>query len=183
VDDYLEEIYWEKIIDAEGKEIFVETEDPFFIEGKKYYDAKEEETSDTEFCSYINLTKTYEDSSRILTKFGKDSDGKNDEPDHILSIFGEKGNITNKSINSFATGNSLTISSFSVSEDEEPNLIFTKHLILGNLNNTGIDMLSNMNGWGLYCDNVFLKGALVTKTPSDLTNSAYYSGINTASTV
>lgn len=180
---YWEEIYYEKIIDAEGKENFVETEDPFFIEGKKYYDASEEETLDTEFCSYIELTKPYEDSSRILTKFGKASTEKNDEPGHILSIFGEKGNITNKSTNSFAIGNSLTISSFSVGEGEEPNLMFTKHLILGNLNNTGIDVLSNMNGWGLYCDNVFLKGSLVTRIQSDSINSAYYSGINTASTV
>ena len=134
-----------------------------------------------------------------------------------MSIFGEKGNVGNQMAGGFATGNSLTISSFSASPEyfytqlegewttgqtyyeedthgykevteTEPvegkiyytrieiakNPAFTRHLILGDLSNTGIDGL-NMQGQGLYCDNVFLKGALVTKSLN------YYSGINSYS--
>lgn len=94
---------------------------------------------------------------------------------HIISLFGEeKSGITTP--RDFAVGNSLTISSFQMLNNTTPQ--FTKRLILGNLQNSGIDSLSQLGGWGLYCDNVYLNGSLVTNT---LTNN--YAGISTTSSV
>jgi hypothetical protein len=92
----------------------------------------------------------------------------------MLSILGEsrKGNDTG--IQDFAVGNSLTISEIS-DLGRKPG--FIKHLILGDLSETGIDTLIKIGGWGLYCDNVYLNGALITE------NLNTYAGINTKSGV
>lgn len=57
-----------------------------------------------------------------------------------------------------------------------PKLAFTKHLILGNLKDSGIDELSGIEGYGLYADNVYLNGALTTR---GIAGTSDYAGINT----
>jgi hypothetical protein len=54
--------------------------------------------------------------------------------------------------------------------------LFTKRLILGDLGNSGIDAISGL-GWGLYCDNAYLNGSLITA------GGIKYAGINTLSDV
>jgi hypothetical protein len=51
----------------------------------------------------------------------------------------------------------LALSGFEIVDG---NPVFTKHLVLGQL-----DGLEDMSGFGLYADNVFLKGSLTTKVP------------------
>lgn len=110
---------------------------------------------------------------KVVTKFGKEED------DYIFSIFGETDEQKTYSINrDFATPNSLTISSFSVNNGIPK---YTKNLILGKLSDSTIDDLKGVTGFGLYADNVYLKGSLTTKISSD--QSQLYAGINTKSNV
>lgn len=93
-----------------------------------------------------------------------------DSPDCVISIRGEsslKGGST------FSSGNALVISSFI---DNNGAITYNKHLILGDLSDSNIDDLSEVNGYGLYADNVYLNGSLITR---DITKG--YCGINTLS--
>lgn len=90
--------------------------------------------------------------------------------DCIISIQGNSKKLSN----GFSSPTSLTISGF-VLDDTDTNILYTKHLILGDLKNSGLDDLSDIDGYGLYADNVYLNGSLVTKA-NDLGS---YAGINT----
>jgi hypothetical protein len=68
---------------------------------------------------------------------------------------------------------SLTLSQNIISNNI---LSHEKKLVLGNL--TGLPGLS---GYGLYADNVFLKGSLTTST--NYQGESKYAGINTSSTI
>lgn len=72
---------------------------------------------------------------------------------------------------------SLAFVSFNTSEDEDSGvtqLYFEKNLVLGNL-----DGIENCSGFGLYGDNVFLKGRLTTE--SNTGGNRSYAGVNTDS--
>lgn len=141
---------------------FVNSYDSSFIEGKNYYwKEKLEINSPEEFDEYYNDGNIYIAST-------------NSEGGQMLSILGESRKESGTGIQDFAVGNSLTISEIS---DLGGRLGFVKHLILGDLTETGIDILTGMGGWGLYCDNVYLNGALATRDVET------YAGINTKSGV
>lgn len=150
-----------------------------YIEGNTYYEKLEEDsyqiTSDKGFYSYITIdSETFE--GKVVTKFGKGKENLVDEEcDYIISIFGEskKG----PDIRNFATPNSLTISSFNITENN-PMIEYTKHLILGKLSDSGIEDLKEVSGFGLYSDNVYLNGSLTTYNKEN-----GYAGINTASSI
>ena len=120
----------------------------------------------------ITLTSNYaEDLEKPISNFGVI--GK----DFVFSAYGQSGDstITNKEYN-FASPYSITLSSFK--ENKEGGLQFTKNLILGKLDKSGVD---DASGIGLYCDNVFLEGSLIAKQLDNQTT--YYSGINTLSNI
>jgi len=93
--------------------------------------------------------------------------------DCIIAIRGETS--IKEAGSSYATGNALTISSFAINNGSN---VYTKHLILGELSESGIDDLVDISGYGLYADNVYLNGSLITR---DVDNG--YCGINTLSDV
>ena len=101
--------------------------------------------------------------------------------DYVISINGnsiDKRYIDNNNmIDSYDSPNSLTISSFYM-ENDKPTPIYTKHLILGKLDESGVDVLQGAKGFGLYSDNVFLNGSLTTKLFEQ-----GYAGINSFSNV
>lgn len=141
---------------------FVNSYDSSFIEGKNYYwKEKLEINSQEEFEEYYNAGNIYTVST--VSEGGQ-----------MLSILGESKKESGTGIQDFAVGNSLTISEFS---DLGGRPGFVKHLILGDLSETGIDILTEMDGWGLYCDNVYLNGTLATS------DTQTYAGINTKSGV
>ena len=96
--------------------------------------------------------------------------GEQGDGDYILSILGEE-EIGNRK---YATGNSLTISSFYLPSASLTPPVYTKHLILGDLSNSNIDDLDSISGFGLYSDNVYLNGSLTTRI-----KEGSYAGINT----
>lgn len=150
-------VYYEQFSSA-----FVTSYDTSFVQDKKYYQKEKLDiTTEDQFTAIQNQKKIY----TIIT---------NSEGGQMLSILGETRKKSGTGIQDFAVGNSLTISEIS---DLGGRLGFIKHLILGDLTETGIDILSNMGGWGLYCDNVYLNGSLVTK------DTETYAGINTKSGV
>lgn len=61
---------------------------------------------------------------------------------------------------------------------EEGKTVRNNRIILGKMN--GEDKYGNLEGYGLYADNVYLNGSLISSTPSGSTQP-YYSGINTSS--
>lgn len=130
------------------------------LPGRVYYteeDGKYTQTSDAVFSE----GKTYY--YRDYTPSG----------DCIIAIRGETS--IKEAGSSYATGNALTISSFAINNGSN---IYTKHLILGELSESGIDDLVDISGYGLYADNVYLNGSLITR---DVDNG--YCGINTLSDV
>lgn len=94
----------------------------------------------------------------VLTKIGK-------KEDYLITIQGDSNQSFLQS-----TKNSLTLSSFEMSKDEIP--IYTKKLVLGNL-----DDIEGASGTGLYAENVFLNGSLITRSKDQS------AGINTLSKV
>lgn len=96
--------------------------------------------------------------------------------DCVISIQGGSSNSNfDTGVSSFSSSNSLCFSSFeNIGTEASPKLSYTKHLIIGRLNESGIDELDNINGYGVYADNVYLNGSLTTR---DLENG--YAGINT----
>lgn len=153
--------------------LYKPTQDQIFNSFKQYYKKISDNeyilSSDSNFYSVVELDRVYTDNSLIVTKFGQSSDDKTGG--HILSIYGEVGKGQNTGAADFAVGNSLAISSFKMMGSEPQ---FTKRLILGDLGNSGIDVINNL-GWGLYCDNAYLNGSLVTASGDK------YAGINTLS--
>ena len=182
--------YYEKIAQSETIESIESTElmesveikepqDSYIIstqynENKEYYIKKDDGNySLVNIKSFESFITVYgEDfSGKVVTKFGAEN------TDYIFSIFGESDEKKASQINrGFATPNSLTISSFTVTNNLPT---YTKNLILGNLSSeSDIDDLQDEEGFGLYADNVYLKGSLTTRVES---NS--YAGINTTSGV
>jgi hypothetical protein len=108
-------------------------------------------------------------------------DSKNS--DCIISVSAERDQFTNEGVSTWASPQSLSFSSFSDgdanSTDCVRTLSYTKHLILGKLSNSGLDVLSGIEGYGLYADAVYLNGSLTTRTHE----GDGYAGINTLSTV
>lgn len=118
----------------------------------------------------ITLTSDYtEDLEKPISNFGVIGE------DFAFSVYGQSGDttITNKKYD-FASPYSITLSSFK--ENEEGGLQFTKNLILGKLDESGVDA----SGIGLYCDNVYLKGSLTAEGPIQESKDSYYSGIHTS---
>ena len=123
---------------------------------------------------YIKNEENYEPVNVNQFEEGVEYYIKNSEsPDCIISIRGESS--IEEAGTSFSSGNSLTISSFT--RDAGINT-YTKHLILGDLSDSGIDDLLDIRGYGLYADNVYLNGSLITKNLE-----SGYCGINTLSEV
>lgn len=120
--------------------------------------------------------------SYIIMKFGRSNitSGSNTteqiEYDYILSACGTL--INNPSPQDFQSSQSISISSF---KETNGILQFTKHLVLGNLSKAGIYDVANLGGFGLYSDNVYLNGALVTRI--ETSEKSIYAGINTNSSV
>lgn len=125
---------------------------------------------------YYELTKEGE---YVLTEDAKFNPEKqyyyksNESPDCIISIRGESS--IKEAGSSYASGNALTISSFTRNNNVNT---YTKHLILGDLSDSGIDDLTDIKGYGLYADNVYLNGSLIAKNLD-----SGYCGINTLSKV
>lgn len=98
----------------------------------------------------------------ILTKIGKVGD-------LVFSICGQgNSNVA------FAVTNSLTLSRLN---EDTSTISFTPELALGFLGGLGKEGVS---GYGLYAENVYLKGSLTTATKN---NSPTYAGINTTGNV
>ena len=96
----------------------------------------------------------------------------------VISIEGNES-AQNSNVGNMSVPQALSFASFyNDGSDENPKMAYTKHLILGRLDNSGIDALNRIEGYGLYADNVFLNGSLVTKGLED-----GYAGINTASSI
>ena len=116
--------------------------------------------------NYILNEAPYDENTKYYKKL---------KQDFAFSIFGESEdfNITNKQY-PFASSYSITLSDF---KEEDNTISFNKRLILGQLDESGVDA----SGVGLYCDNVFLKGSLIAE--ENVKDPTYYSGINTLSGV
>ena len=139
-------------------------------DGSSVYQIKVIPGPEDEDKNWVILDRNYSSDRFILTKFGKS------ESDYILSIFGESTN--NQSL-PFASGNSLTLSTFKLVEGNVAagQGVYEHRLIIGDLNSSGI---SNISGIGLYADNVYLNGALVTRN-TNTDGEESYAGINTGS--
>lgn len=119
----------------------------------------------TDTNTILTLNKAYSlDDGLIIIKFGQTS--SNDIPGFVFSILGEQSILNDK--RKFASGNALSISDFT---EQNGTLNYRKRLILGQLDGA-ID--ENINGLGLYADNVFLNGSLTTKVDNES-----YAGVNT----
>jgi len=89
--------------------------------------------------------------------------------DLVFSICGQgNSNVA------FAVTNSLTLSRLN---EDTSTISFTPELALGFLGGLGKEGVS---GYGLYAENVYLKGSLTTATKND---SPTYAGINTTGNV
>lgn len=152
--------------------------------GRVYYTLEENgEYKKCENLIQFNADKEY-------YYIGADADG-----DYIISILGEQRNhndeisdtnsykpeqddlLQRSNIGNFSVPNSLAISSFHMDKDSNKP-VYTKRLVLGELSNAGIDTLSSLSGVGLYADNVYLHGSLVTKN-----QYGNYAGIQTNSAI
>ena len=105
--------------------------------------------------------------SSIIVRFGTP------QKDSIFSVCGADHKFGDSNFSPFAQGNALTLTDFEVDKDGE--LSYKKRLVLGKL-----DEIEGLSGYGLYADNVYLKGSLTTATMDD-GNGATYAGINTLS--
>lgn len=101
----------------------------------------------------------------VITKFGKSSNSS--QGSFVLSALGADSSISTRRQFDFASSNSITLADF---KEASFGLEYRKRLVLGQLD--GINDYTS--GVGLYCDNVFLEGALVTTA-----SSGKYAGINT----
>lgn len=103
---------------------------------------------------------------KIVSKFGQ-ATTEAVQGGFVLSALGEDTTVSNSRQFRFASGNSITLADFS---EVNGILEYRKRLVLGSL--TGLT--EHTSGIGLYCDNVFLEGALVTTA-----ETGRYAGINT----
>lgn len=110
------------------------------------------------------------ENNSTISKFGKAST-EEEQGDFILSALGEDQSILTKRQFEFAQGNSIALSDF---YEADYDLIYRKRLVLGQLNG----VKDYTDGIGLYCDNVYLEGALVTKI-----EAGKYAGINTLNNI
>lgn len=111
--------------------------------------------------SKITLENPHEEElaeNDILIRMGREG------TDYIISISG-----SSSSLQGYDSPNSLTISDFHIDDySDQDNNSYTKHLILGDLSNSGILELEKEDfKFGLYSDNVYLNGSLITKNQGD----------------
>ena len=147
-----------------GQEGYVEAKETDKIIGRVYYEWDEGTgqyvlTQDQE----LQASKTYYYLG--ITEQSKDC---------IISILGENETSVVSS-RPYASGNALTISTFGDPSKGMANTLYTKHLILGDLSQANIDDVASLSGFGLYCDNVYLNGSLVTKV-----DEGSYAGVSTS---
>lgn len=136
----------------------------------KYYQVKETSNEG----KTITLTSNYADDLQLpLSKFGQANS------DFVFSAFGAYDSDNTLNYN-FASPYSITLAELlKTGENTPPN--FKKRLVLGQLDGA-IAGNENVKGIGLYADNVYLKGSLISEGPihKDIEDE-YYSGINTDS--
>lgn len=80
-------------------------------------------------------------------------------------------------INGSTNGALITPTSLSVFDFDKENKLLVPHIILGKLPDDGYGFASGT--YGLYAENVLLKGSLVTQTKTSDNQSTVYSGIST----
>lgn len=137
----------------------------WILVNNNYFQILESNTSKGNYWFEIKDATGAVQVGQIVTKVGQAGS------DFVLSIRGSK--FSSQDLNDYAWDNSLALSGFEIIDG---NPIFTKHLVLGQL-----DGLEDMSGFGLYADNVFLKGSLTTKVPVGETSQPTFAGINTIS--
>lgn len=135
----------------------------------------------------VNEVSNFENKKTIFTVYTDNPDMKPGQVvmkigdvsgDCIISIKGNNQQVQNN-VSNFSSPYGLAFSSFiNVGSDNSPRLEYTKHLILGRLNDSGIDDLAGITGYGLYADNVYLNGSLTTKN-----EQGTYAGINSLNDV
>lgn len=91
---------------------------------------------------------------------------------HIFTISSDFEGAGNNSARDFFNPNGLTLSELT---GTSTNPKFTKHVVLGKLDN----IAPQVGGYGLYADNVFLKGSLTSETHNKNNDTITYAGINT----
>lgn len=157
-------------------------ENDWLYSGENVYKVVEDSIHNAETNSTrVVLDREFVSTDSIITKFGKATIDNQDKPGFVISIFGQGNGYEEYGNRKFASPNALTISSFKENVSEEgPELKYTKHLVLGQLDElSGSDEIlygGDINGLGLYADNVFLNGSLTTQI-----GSGSYAGINTLS--
>lgn len=146
------------------------TEDSSFNSEGTYY--IKEITIYIKIIPYFNLSDDDTNfNPTTITWFGKNTIG-NIEGDIVIGI-----NSDSISGNSFLKPKSLTIQNFNIQKtNNELNISSSVKLLLGDLNGSPIPKQNNQDlGYGLYADNVYLHGSLITQTG----NSSSYAGVNT----
>lgn len=120
----------------------------------------------------------------ILVNYGQTQPAVLDENGEVLI---EEKNSIGIAINSSDSSSSVAPHAISVfknifSADETGKILFRKEpvIVLGEMNGEGY---GGLVGYGLYADNVYLKGSLISEYGGQGTNSSFYSGINTSSKV
>lgn len=153
-----------KIGTANSRDNFMQAEETTRVPGRQYY-------------QYNNSTGTYElyeDNDLISGLYYLTA---TQSTDCVIAIQGSADSWLN-GVGAIAAPQALSFSSFyNIGSDASPQLAFTKHLVLGKFQNTGIDALTGFSGYGLYADHVFLNGTLTTK------DTDTYAGINTRSNI
>lgn len=174
--DYLSQDHQLKIgqvvtkLGSGGTREYVKSTDKSRVPGRFYY--KKTITSDGTI-SYESYTGTEVNNTECYYLKTSATD------DCVISITG----ASSSDRTDFSSPTSLSFSSFyNTGTEAAPNLIYTKHLILGKLKNSGIDDLRDIDGYGLYADHVYLNGSLITRNLINNDASApCYAGINTLS--
>ena len=140
-------------------------EGDWLYNGQSYYQVSEIRENGKE----IELTTNYNELELQLplSKFGAIN------KDFVFSAFGDYDSEGQGY--PFASPYSITLADFS---EEDGSLSFNKRLVLGKLD--GVVKDSNVKGIGLYADNVYLKGSLISEGPihKEVVDK-FYSGINT----
>ena len=115
----------------------------------------------------INLQK-----GEVLVKVGK-------KGDYLITVQGDSADHRQDSGHKYSTPYSLTMSTI-IAENGDSIPSYDKQLVLGDLT-TLTDKMEGIAGTGLYAENVFLNGSLVTRTSNNtnVDGEAKYAGINT----
>ena len=145
-----------------------------------------------EFTAFGNITgKVISKNGNIITVYVGPYNDENNIKDIISVVVLGDGvdnnraigiNSNTNGIEGLLQGEGLTISTFEISESDSGDLMlepsFKPNLFLGNLSNVTDSAFTDMGGFGLYADNVYLRGALTTVNEANK-----YTGVNTASKI